>query len=204
MRKFVFPIMLLSTSVIMSCGNGGSEADTEGDTTTTITTDTSMGGMADTTGTMGTTYSSTPLTGADTTFVKEAASGGMMEVELGNLAQQNATNPRVRSFGEMMVQDHSKANDELKSLASAKNMMLSDSMIKKHRDHVASMRKMSGKDFEKHYMEMMVKDHNEDVRKFEKASNTATDSDLKGWAGKTLPVLRMHLDSAKAINQAKM
>lgn len=201
MKKLLFPIMLLSTVVTLSCGNGGNEADADNDTTSTMATDTGMAGMADT---AGTTFSSTPLTGADTTFVKEAASGSLMEVELGKLAQQNATNPRVKSFGEMMVRDHSKANDELKSLASAKNMMLSDSMTKKHKDHVESMRKMSGKDFERHYMEMMVKDHNEDVRKFEKASNTATDSDLKGWAGKTLPVLRMHQDSAKAIHQAKM
>jgi putative membrane protein len=199
MRKIIFPFMLLSTAVIMSCGNGGDETETDEDTiTTSATTDTSMGRTA------GTTYSSTPLTGADTTFVKEAASGGMMEVELGRLAQQNATNPRVKSFAEMMVRDHSKANDELRSMASAKNMMLSDSMTKKHRDHVESMRKVAGKNFDKRYMEMMVKDHTEDVQKFEKASNTATDTDLKTWAGNTLPVLRMHLDSAKAINQAKM
>lgn len=204
MKKFVFPIMLMSTAVIMSCGNGGNEADAESDTTTTVTTDTSMGGMADTAGTTGTTYSSTPLTGTDTTFVKEAASGGLMEVELGRLAQQNATNPRVKSFGEMMVRDHSSANDELKRLASAKNMMLPDSMMKKHRDHVESLRNVTGSNFDKRYMQMMVKDHTEDVQKFEKASNTATDTDLKGFASRTVPTLRVHLDSAKAINQAKM
>jgi putative membrane protein len=199
MRKFIFPFMLLSTAVIMSCGNGGDETETDEDTiTTSTTTDTTMGGTA------GTTYSSTPLTGADTTFVKEASSGGMMEVELGRLAQQNATNPRVKNFAEMMVRDHSKANDELRSMASAKNMMLTDSMTKKHRDHLESMRNVTGKNFDKRYMEMMVKDHTEDVQKFEKASNTATDTDLKTWAGNTLPVLRMHLDSAKAINQTKM
>ena len=203
MKRLFLPLsLLLGTVVFTSCGDGA-ETETDTTTTTTTTTDTSTmaGGAA---GTTGTTFSSTPLTGQDTTFAKEAASAGLMEVELGNLAQQNAANPRVKSFGQMMVRDHSTANTELKSLAQAKNMMLPDSMMKKHRDHVESMRKMTGKSFDNHYMQMMVKDHQEDVQKFEKASTGATDADLKGWAGKTLPILRMHLDSAKAINQAKM
>lgn len=197
---------LIGAALLTSCGNDSDTAETESDTTTTttITSDTSTAGTAGTTSTTGTTYSSTPLTGTDTTFVKEAASGGLMEVELGQMAQQMATNPRVRSFGEMMVRDHSTANSELKSLASAKNMMLSDSMMKKHRDHVEAMRKMTGKTFDKHYMDMMVKDHNEDIRKFERASTNSADADLKAWAGKTLPVLKMHQDSAKAINQSKL
>jgi putative membrane protein len=201
MKRFLLPLSLLfGTAVFISCG-GGEETETETDTTTTTT-------ITDTTTTTGgpttPTYSATPLTGEDTTFAKEAASGGMMEVELGRLAQQNATNPRVKSFGEMMVRDHSAANDELKRLTTVKNMMLSDSMMKKHKDNMEKLRKATGKDFDKRYMELMVKDHTEDVRKFEKASTGATDADLKAWAGKTLPILRMHLDSAKAINQSKM
>lgn len=202
MKRFLLPLSLLFGTVVFSSCGDGAETETETDTTTTTTTTIDTSTMAG--GTTGPTYSSTPLSGQDTTFAKEAASAGLMEVELGNLAQQNATNPRVKSFGEMMVRDHSAANTELKSLAQAKNMMLPDSMMKKHRDHVESMRKMTGKSFDNHYMQMMVKDHQEDVQKFEKASTGATDADLKGWAGKTLPVLRTHLDSAKAINQSKM
>lgn len=202
MKRLVLPLSLLfGTAVLISCGDGA-ESETETDTTTTTTTTIDTSTMAG--GTTGTTYSSTPLSGEDTTFAKEAASAGLMEVELGNLAQQNATNPRVKSFGEMMARDHSAANTELKSLAMAKNMILPDSMMKKHRDHVESMRKMTGKAFDNHYMDMMVKDHTEDVQKFEKASTGAIDTDLKGWASKTLPVLRTHLDSARAINKSKM
>lgn len=202
MKRILFPFSLLfGAAVFTACGdNANTETETDTTSTTTTTTDTST--MAG--GTTSPTYSATPLAGEDSTFAKEAASAGIMEVELGNLAQQNAQNPRVKSFGQMMVRDHSAANNELKSLASAKNLMLTDSMMKKHRDHVESMRKMTGKAFDNHYMDMMVKDHTEDVQKFEKASTGATDADLKAWAGKTLPVLRMHLDSAKAINQSKM
>lgn len=204
-RKFLSAVLLLGAAVVVSCndnGAGDGNGDTTSMTTTTITTDTASGTSGSGAGSA--TYAATPLQGQDTTFAKEAASAGLMEVELGNLAQQNAESPRVKSFGEMMVRDHSAANNELKSLASAKNLMLSDSMMKKHRDHVESLRKLTGKNFDRRYMQMMVDDHTEDVEKFEKASTNSTDADLKTWAGKTLPILRMHLDSAKAISNAKM
>lgn len=205
MKQLILPFMLAGAAILVSCGNNKSSTETTTDTTTTTTIDTSTtAGTTTTPGTTATTYSSTPLAGEDSTFAKEAASGGMMEVELGQLAQQNATNPRVKSFGDMMVRDHSAANDELKSLASAKSLMLSDSMMKKHKSNVESLRKLTGSAFDKRYMQMMVKDHTEDVQKFEKASNNAKDGDLKAWAGKTLPVLRVHLDSAKAINSSRL
>lgn len=207
MKQLILPFMLAGAVVLGSCGNNKEENKTETDTTSTTTTTMDTSTTAGTTtpaGTAGTTYSSTPLAGEDTTFAKDAASGGMMEVEMGQLAQQNATNPRVKSFGEMMVRDHSAANNELKSLASAKSMMLSDSMMKKHKSDVESLRKLTGSAFDKRYMQMMLKDHTEDVQKFEKASNNAKDGDLKAWAGKTLPILKMHLDSAKAINKSKL
>jgi putative membrane protein len=124
-----------------------------------------------------------------------------MEVEAGNMAQQNANSQRVKDFAAMMVRDHSQANNELKSLASSRNMMLPDSMMKKHKDHITAMSKMTGKSLDKHYMSMMLNDHKKDVSNFEKASNSAADADLKAFAAKTLPVLKMHLDSAQAINK---
>ncbi|GAB4091624.1 hypothetical protein GCM10028786_05500 [Flaviaesturariibacter terrae] len=150
----------------------------------------------------GTTYSSTPLNDKDMDFVKKAAMGGMMEVQAGNVAQTNAMNDRVKAFGAMMVRDHQAANQELMNLARAKGMMLSDSLDKNTQDHMMSMQKMQGKAFDKHYIGMMVTDHNKDVAEFEKAASGANDADLKAWAAKTLPTLKMHQDSAKAINAA--
>jgi putative membrane protein len=137
------------------------------------------------------------------TFMMDAASGGMMEVQLGQIAAQNASSDRVKAFGNMMVQDHTNANNELKALASQKNVMLPDSMMSKHRKHIDMLKSKTGKDFDKAYMRMMVTDHKEDVNKFQVASNNAADADVKGFATKTLPVLRMHLDSAQAINSMK-
>jgi putative membrane protein len=201
MKKNIISFGLIGFSVLLfSCNNDKDSSTTTSDTSTTTTTgvtvDTSMTTPAPTT-----TMSTTPLGESDKKFVMEAASGGMMEVELGRLAEQNASDPRVKNFGTMMVRDHSNANTELKALASAKSTMLTDSLMAKHKMHMDNLRKKTGKDFDKAYMSMMVQDHMEDVSKFQMAANKSMDADLKAFANKTLPVLRVHLDSAKAISK---
>ena len=143
-----------------------------------------------------------PVDNESSDFAVKAASGGMMEVKLGEIAQQNASLPRVKAFGQMMVQDHSKANEELKSLAGSKNVTLPDSVGEDHSKHIQDLSKKTGKDFDKAYIDMMVDDHNEDIDMFDKASKDLKDADLKAFAGKTLPTLRAHLDSAKAVQEA--
>jgi putative membrane protein len=140
-----------------------------------------------------------PVDKESSDFAVKAANGGLLEVQLGQLAQERGTSQRVKDFGAMMVRDHSKANDELKGLAQSKNITLPDSVGNDYRDHIEDMRKLSAKEFDKHYIDMMVDDHDEDVEMFEKASGNLTDPDLKTWASNTLPTLRAHKDSARAI-----
>ncbi|WP_374164250.1 DUF4142 domain-containing protein [Arcticibacter sp. MXS-1] len=135
-------------------------------------------------------------------FMVEAAAGGMAEVELGNLAQKNGQSARVKAFGAMMVKDHSKANEELKALASAKNVTLPATLSDEHQKHMEAMQKMTGADFDKHYMDMMNKDHVDDITLFDETSKSSIDPEVKAFAAKTLPILKMHLDSAKRINEA--
>jgi putative membrane protein len=133
-------------------------------------------------------------------FVTKAASGGMLEVQLGQLAQQNAKSQRVKDFGSMMVTDHSQANDELKSLASSNNITISPTLLPDHQKHIDMMSKMKGADFDKHYMDMMVSDHKEDIDEFKKEANNSNNDAFKSFAAKTLPTLQKHLDSAQAIH----
>jgi putative membrane protein len=135
------------------------------------------------------------------TFMNEAATGGMAEVEFGKLAQQKASNQRVKAFGEMMVTDHSAANNDLKTIAGQKNVSLPTDMGK-HQDHYNDLSKKSGNDFDKAYMKMMVNDHQDDIDAFEKAAKNGTDPDVKTFASQKLPILRKHLDSAKAIEKS--
>ena len=135
----------------------------------------------------------------DSKFAVEAASGGMMEVQLGELGQQKASSKAVKDFGAMMVRDHSKANDELKSLAGTKNITLPPAPGEDHMDHIKKLSEKSGKEFDKDYISMMVDDHKDDVDKFEKCSKDAKDPELKAFAAKILPTLREHLAAAKKI-----
>jgi len=143
------------------------------------------------------------MTPQDRNFIMDAAMGGMMEVELGRVAAQQGASDAVKQFGQRMVDDHSKANSELMSLASSKGITLPAELDAKHREHVTKMSGMSGADFDREYGKMMVSDHRKDVSEFEKQSTRGTDPDLKAFATKTLPTLQEHLKLAEALPGAK-
>jgi len=143
---------------------------------------------------------SSALGSDDRKFVMEAAMGGLMEVELGRLAAQQGSSAAVKQFGQRMVDDHSKANDELKQVASSKGISLPTELDQKHKDQIAKMQKMSGTDFDKAYSKAMLSDHVKDVAAFEKQSTKGSDSDIKAFASKTLPTLQEHLQMARAMN----
>src|SRR3954454_745358 len=171
-----------------------SATDTSATTSTLATSGTDTSAM---TNTAATSSASTPVDPADSDFMTKAAQGGMAEVALGQMASSKATDAGVKAFGDRMVTDHSKANDELKQLAQTKGVTLpadTDDASKKTSDKLS---KLSGKAFDKGYISDMVTDHEKDVKEFEKASKDAKDPDLKAWATKTLPTLQDHLKMAK-------
>lgn len=137
------------------------------------------------------------LSREDKKFFKEAASGGMMEVQLGQLAKDKAQSQDVKDFGSRMVTDHGKANDELKQLAQQKKWTLPTKLEHKHKSMVGKMQKVSGSEFDKKYMTGMVMDHAKDVEDFRNATQKVKDPELKAWAEKTLPVLEQHHQLAK-------
>ncbi len=139
------------------------------------------------------------LSSADLKFVKEVAEGGQMEVELGQLAAEKASSDAVKQFGQRMVTDHSKANQELAQLASGKGVQLAKQPSSKDRMEKSRLAKASGAAFDREYVKMMVKDHEKDVAAFRRQSQQAQDPDLKAWAARTLPTLEDHLKSIKQI-----
>jgi putative membrane protein len=144
---------------------------------------------------------STKLSKDESTFVKEAAEGGMMEVQLGKLAQEKAADDKVKQFGKRMEQDHSKVNDELKKIAADKGVQLSMDLDKKHKTNVDKLTKLSGTAFDKQYINDMVSDHKEDIKKFQRVADKGKDPDLKQFASQTLPTLKEHLQLAESTAQ---
>jgi putative membrane protein len=130
----------------------------------------------------------------DAAFAVEAANGGMSEVNLGKLAQDKGTGQKVKDFAGQMVKDHSKANDELMTLAKSKNITLPAVVSDAEQKHFDDLNKKAGSDFDGAYVKMMVDDHKTDVKAFEDATTKLKDPDLKAFAIKTLPTLKMHLN----------
>jgi putative membrane protein len=191
MKKLSSIMMIaLAALAFQACKNGAKDSKAAADSAN-VTKDTShnsaaTGGIA--------------VDKDDAKFATTAANAGMTEVNAGKMAQDKAVNPRVKSFAAMMVTDHTKAGDELAAIAKTKNITLPpgpDADSQKAADDLA---KKSGKDFDKAYVNQMVDDHKKAVKLFEDASKNCKDPDLKAFAAKTLPTLKMHLDSIKAIH----
>lgn len=135
------------------------------------------------------------------TFMKDVAEASMAEVEIGKLAKDRALNPRVKNFAEMMIKDHTAANNDLMTIARDKSVTL-PSTLGKHQSHLEDLSKKNGAEFDKAYMKAMVNGHEDVVKELEKCAQNGTDPDVKTFAAQKLPTIRMHLDSAKAINKA--
>jgi putative membrane protein len=143
------------------------------------------------------TASTMTSTSPDHAFAMKAARGGMAEVEFGRIAAQNGGDESVKQFGQKMVDDHSKANDELKEIASTKGIPLPGAPDAKDQKTADKLQKMSGAEFDKAYMKDMVSDHKKDVAEFEREARSGRDPELKAFAEKTLPTLRQHLQMAE-------
>lgn len=136
-------------------------------------------------------------------FINKATSGGLMEVELGKEAERKGVSQSVKDFGKLMVKDHTDANQKLKDAVQKQKLSFPDAMEKKSQDRMDKLNDKTGSDFDKDYVDMMVKDHKDDVADFEKAQTNLPAGPVKDWVDKSLPVLRSHLDKIKII-QAQM
>ena len=142
------------------------------------------------------------LTGADATFVKKAADGGMAEVALAKLAQEKALNADVKSFAGKLEKDHSKVNDELKELASRKDITLPAATSKIHQATHDKLAKLSGAEFDKAYVATMLESHQKGVRDFSNVASGSGDADVKAFASKTLPTLKDHLQQVQELSKS--
>jgi putative membrane protein len=134
---------------------------------------------------------------ADHGFAMMAAEGGLAEVQMGKLAADHAASADVKKFGQKMVDDHGKANDELEKILKEKGMTAPTELKGKEKSTYDRLAKLNGAEFDKAYMTEMVRDHDKDVKEFERESTSGKDPDLKAFAAKTLPTLQEHQKMAK-------
>ncbi len=139
------------------------------------------------------------LSGQDRTFTMKAAEGGMMEVELGRMASQKATNPDVKAFAQRMVTDHGKANQKLMSIATQNNITPPTTMPANMRAEMDKLSRLSGTEFDRMYMSHMLKHHQKDIADFEKQASNGSNPSLQSFARETLPTLREHYQLAQTV-----
>ena len=134
---------------------------------------------------------------SDEVFVRDAAEGSMAEVKLGQLAEEKAQAPEVKNFAKRMVEDHSKALEEIKQLGSKDGINMPTDISHKDAETYNRLSKLSGPDFDRAYSQEMVKDHQKDIAEFKKGETSAQKPEVKEFAQKTLPTLQSHLELAQ-------
>ena len=140
------------------------------------------------------------LNNADRKFALAVAMDGMTEVQLGRLATQQGASEGVKQFGQRMVDDHTKANNDLMQWASTSGLTLPTTLDTKHQAMVTKMSGLSGAAFDKAYAKNMVSDHTKAVAMFQKEADRGGDSGLKSFAASTLPTLQEHLSMARGLS----
>jgi len=190
MKKLSYVFMIALAAYALQACNGGKNSGSGADSSSTKT---------DTT-TKTTTASTTTGDSSSVKFANKAGMGGMAEIQLSKLAQQKSTNKKIKDFADMMVTDHTKAADTLSAIAKAKNITLPASLDADHQKKYDDLSKMSGADFDKGYVKIMVSDHQDAVNLFQDEAKNGTDPQLKAFAGKVEPIIQMHLDAINKIN----
>jgi putative membrane protein len=194
MKKLIYVLAVSATGFFFQgCGSGSGSATDTSDTTAMAAD--SMAAMGDT--------SAMATDQMDIDFANKAAIGGMAEVEFGKLAQEKGSDAKVKEFAAMMVKDHGMANEELSSIAKMKNITLPAALDNEHDKKLEELKSKSGKDFDKAYVMAMVEGHQKTLDLMTDGATNCKDSDLKAFAAKTGPTVKMHLDMINKI-QAEM
>ncbi|HEX5170407.1 MAG TPA: DUF4142 domain-containing protein [Cyclobacteriaceae bacterium] len=138
----------------------------------------------------------------DVQFAMDAADGGMLEVKLAQLALTNGASSEVKNFAQTMINDHTKANEELKTLAESKGIVLPTTLSDENQKDYTDLSEKKGADFDKAYCDFMVKDHKDDIDEFKKEAEKGNDPEIKDWASGKVPTLENHLSMAESMKES--
>lgn len=193
MKKLSFAFMIAGAALAFTaCNNAPKDAKETADSLNTTKDSTSnvaaTGGIA--------------VDEADAKFATDAANGGIAEVTLGELAASKTTNPQIKEYANMMTTDHTKANAELIAIAKVKNITLPATVDADHQKKADDLSKLTGKDFDKAYVDAMVDGHKKTLDLMNNEAKDGKDADLKAFAAKTAPVVKAHYDAINKIHDS--
>lgn len=189
MKQLLF--LFATVGLMIACNSNSDKKDTNDTTTTTH--------HADDINPAGDTVNGTAVNDIDQEFALKAGMGNTAEVEAGQLAENKGDNKEVRDFGAMMVKDHGEAQGKLKAIAGSLSVSAPDSVDQEHKDLKTKLSDLSGKAFDKAYIDAQLKDHRATIALFEKEINGGSNTQLKEFATSTLPHIKMHLEKAEKL-----
>ena len=194
--------LIVALAVVVMALGACSKESTDGlpATETTGTSQSPSTATSDASTTAATGGTSSTASPEDKEWVAQAGLAGLAEVQMGNLALQKAQNADVKAFAQRMVTDHTKSNEELVQLTSAKGLTLATELSGEPKAGLDHLMSLSGAEFDKAYMQHMVADHDKAVALFTTGSTSAQDADIKAFATKTLPTLQEHAKLAQEVN----
>jgi len=200
MKKLSFASLIIGAIFFSACNGNSSKSETmnSDSTSSTMSSDTNKMVSPAT----DTSNSKMAMVGDDAKdFTTNATQDGMTEVELGKIAMKNAGTQSIKDFGKMMVDDHSKIDNELKDLATKKMVDVPTAVTADQQKDIDKLSKETGKTFDKDYVHMMLEGHKKAIAAFKSAGDKITDSDYKDFIMKSLPTLQKHLDAIEAIDK---
>jgi putative membrane protein len=141
---------------------------------------------------------------SDQQMMRDIAQANLSEIEAGKTALSKSSNSQVKSFAQRMIDDHTKASQEVQQLAQAKGVTLPTEPDSKHKAMVQKLSGLSGDAFDRRYMEQAgVSDHKKTHALLKRVQAKASDPDLKQLAAKTLPTVDDHLSMAQQLHGGK-
>ena len=183
--KRIFGLFLVGASLlsVYSCGENKKQESTQADTTASSEA------------------RQKELPQKEKDFLMDAAKGTMLEAQLGKLASEKASSKEVKAFAQLMVSEIQQTKDKIQQVAASNNIVLPDSLERKEQKEIEDLANLSGAEFDKKFMNKVVKDHKEDLSNFEDMAEKAENPEVKNMAQQTLPTLRDHYTKAQQLEE---
>jgi putative membrane protein len=188
--KRITPVWLAMSCVVFACNNSEKNSVAKADSANQANRDSAIN------------QKTIVVDEGSTAFLVRAANGNMTEVDMAAIATQKAVFHPVKNFGSKLLHDHSALYDQVKSLALQKNIVLPETITGEKQKDIEDLKRKKDIQFDKAFIQEMIKRHEETIRMFEKALTEVKDPDINSFADKTLPLLKAHLDSAKTLQKS--
>ena len=194
MKSMLIPALLVASGIALATA-GCSKKD---DATTTTTTATDTATPADT----GTPTAAAPVADSHAAqFLTDAIRGDNAEIKAGQAAQSMGSSQGVKDFGKMLVDDHTKANQQATQLAQSMNVAVPSGVKPDAMSEYNMATGMKGADFDKDFVADMVKDHQKAIDKFQQEADSGDPAQVTDFAKQTLPTRKKHLQTAQSLQK---